>query len=668
MNKVVTLLFMMLCLPLYSQTQFCASTEVHNHLKNNDAKYFSKYNEAQQKMYQSLASQKNANNTTVYTIPVVVHVVHTGEPLGTGKNPTDAQIQNYINMLNQAFSATFPGHPTASSGGVDIGIQFVLAQRTPNCTATNGINRINASSNSSYVTNGISVFNNPIAINHQQLANYSYWDRNEYLNIWLVNKIYEGWSGWGFYPGNYNPIEDGVIIVGNDVINSGTPYLVAHELGHAFDLRHTFEEDLTGYSCPPNSNCLTQGDLVCDTDPVNQNIDCASNSTNICTGLPLGTLGVNYMNYSCHQLFTQGQKDRMRNALLTLRPTLINSLGGLPPAQVSPSINISTISNTICQGQTISFTSNTSNGGNSATYQWYVNNNIVGSNSNTFSFVPSNNDVVYCKLTSSNFCALPQNVNSNSITVSVIPTVQLSANLTSSATTVCQGTQVTATVSNNGFNNPSYTWYVNQSPVSTTTIPSFSFYPTNYETLFCRITENSPTNCQSSTFINSNLIYYVAIPQPTQPLVIQIDNYLKVTNYLDGQGQWHNGSTAQPIAGATNQIFYPTASGLYYYVVNNNGCFSQSPYIQYTYLSVDEVEANNDFRIYPNPSDNILNIDVLNKQINKIEIFDLQGRLLKTIKESKEKYQIDISNFTSATYVLKITTEKGSQSVKIIKK
>lgn len=649
-----------------AQTQFCASTEIHNHLKNMDVKYFSKYNEAQQKMYQSLASNRNTNNTTVYTIPVVVHVVHTGEAIGTINNPSDSQIQNYITMLNQTYSATFPNYPDTSSGGVDIGIQFVLAQRTPNCTATNGINRINASADTTYATYGVKWNDNDAGISRFDLANMAFWDNRDYLNLWLVNNI-TGWiAGFGIYPISGYNFADGVVIESNDVSISN-PYLVAHEFGHAFDLRHTFEGSYNSI-CSINNNCSTDGDMVCDTAPVIENYNCDINENNVCTNTPIGMLSYNYMSYACHQLFTQGQKDRMRNALLTLRPTLITSLGGLPPPQVTPSINISTNSNTICQGQTITFSTNISNGGSSATYQWYVNNNIVGSNSNTFSFVPNNNDVVYCKLTSSDFCALPQNVNSNSITVSVNPTVQLSANLTSSATIVCQGTQATATVSSNGFNNPSYTWYVNLSPVSTTTIPSFSFYPTSYETLFCKITETNPTNCQSDTFINSNLIYYVVTTQPTQPLVLQIDNYLKVTNYLDGQGQWYSGSTTQPIAGATNQIYYPTASDLYYYAVNNNGCFNRSPYIQFTYLSIDEVEINSNFRIYPNPSDNILNIDVLNKQIYKIEFFDLQGRLLKTIKENKEKYQIDISNFTSATYLLKISTEKGSQSVKIIKK
>ena len=88
-----------------------------------------------------------------------------------------------------------------------------------------------------------------------------------------------------------------------------------------------------------------------------------------------------------------------------------------------------------------------------------------------------------------------------------------------------------------------------------------------------------------------------------------------------------------------------------------------------TLLSINEI---NDYltnvKIYPNPADNILFIDTIDNQIQKIEIFDLQGRLLKTINENKEKYQIDISNFSSATYLVKLSAEKGSQTVKVMKK
>jgi hypothetical protein len=77
---------------------------------------------------------------------------------------------------------------------------------------------------------------------------------------------------------------------------------------------------------------------------------------------------------------------------------------------------------------------------------------------------------------------------------------------------------------------------------------------------------------------------------------------------------------------------------------------------------------NNKVKIYPNPTDNFLFIDNNEKQIKKIEFFDLQGRLIKTINENKDKYQIDISNLLISTYLIKLSTETGSKTVKFVKK
>jgi len=93
----------------------------------------------------------------------------------------------------------------------------------------------------------------------------------------------------------------------------------------------------------------------------------------------------------------------------------------------------------------------------------------------------------------------------------------------------------------------------------------------------------------------------------------------------------------------------------------------------YNYLAT--LLSNNDFsinnhkvKIYPNPTDNFLFIDNIEKQIQKIEFFDLQGRLIITINENKDKYQIDISNLLSATYLVKLSTETGRETVRFVKK
>lgn len=91
--------------------------------------------------------------------------------------------------------------------------------------------------------------------------------------------------------------------------------------------------------------------------------------------------------------------------------------------------------------------------------------------------------------------------------------------------------------------------------------------------------------------------------------------------------------------------------------------------ITFDNVTMGVVENNTqDFNVFPNPTDHILYIDTFDKQIKNIEIFDLQGRLLKTINENKENYQIDLSHFSSGTYLLKLSEENGCQITKIIKK
>jgi hypothetical protein len=86
----------------------------------------------------------------VYQIPVVVHVIHDGQPIGTYPNISKAQIQSQIDVLNVDFRRIFgtSGHNTHPSGA-DTEIEFCLAQRRPDGSAfpvgDEGVNRINSS-------------------------------------------------------------------------------------------------------------------------------------------------------------------------------------------------------------------------------------------------------------------------------------------------------------------------------------------------------------------------------------------------------------------------------------------------------------------------------------------------------------------------------------------
>jgi hypothetical protein len=79
--------------------------------------------------------------------------------------------------------------------------------------------------------------------------------------------------------------------------------------------------------------------------------------------------------------------------------------------------------NTICTGTNVTFTATPTNGG-TPSYQWKLNGNNVGTNSNTYSNSGlANGDVVTVVMTSSLACAIPALATSNAITMTVNPNV-----------------------------------------------------------------------------------------------------------------------------------------------------------------------------------------------------------------------------------------------------
>jgi subtilisin family serine protease len=116
---------------------------------------------------------------------------------------------------------------------------------------------------------------------------------------------------------------------------------------------------------------------------------------------------------------------------------------------VNPGVSIATATTTVCQNTAVIFTATASNGGSSPSYQWRVNGNNVGTNSNTFtSSTLSNGQTISCVLTSNANCVSPATATSNSITITVnncnsVPLTQLRAadcgkqNMAINASVIC---------------------------------------------------------------------------------------------------------------------------------------------------------------------------------------------------------------------------------------
>ncbi len=92
--------------------------------------------------------------------------------------------------------------------------------------------------------------------------------------------------------------------------------------------------------------------------------------------------------------------------------------------------------------------------------------------------------------------------------------------------------------------------------------------------------------------------------------------------------------------------------------------------IDETTLSMDQLSnSQNNYQVYPNPTNNILNIDFPNNENINIEIVNLFGRSLINELINENNSSVDLTNLASGIYLVKISDQTKIISIqKIIKK
>lgn len=314
-----------------------------------------------------------ANSRTiggVYQIPVVVHVIHNGEAIGTGRNIPDQNILDQIAVLNEDFRR-MPGTPGWNNDprGADTRIEFVLAKRDPNGNPTTGIVRWNRNTQGwnapPYTQNYMETTIKPATI----------WDPTRYLNIWVAD-LSGGLLGYAQFPDasgllgmpgddgmgapncTQGATTDGVVILYSSfgsALKSSTglsaPYhlgrTTTHEVGHWLGLRHIWGDNTTGGACAPDDYCDDTPECA---DP---SYGCPANPTSCVAGVR--RMIENYMDYSddaCMNIFTLDQALRMRVVLeyCPRRRSLITSPALVPPATTDAALIDLPIPQDMCPG------------------------------------------------------------------------------------------------------------------------------------------------------------------------------------------------------------------------------------------------------------------------------------------------------------------------------
>lgn len=253
------------------------------------------------------AGAANKSTQALYTIPVVFHIIHLGGP----ENISDAQIQSAIDILNRDFNKLNPDTANIVAPfkplAANCQIEFKLATLDENGNCTTGITR----------------HYEPEADWIISPSYYKYtWNRSRYLNIYVVRSLPSGIAAYTFLPNTSSASMDAIVSLHYYVGEIGTGSVfgsrtLTHEVGHWFNLQHTWgSNNQPGVACGDDGvgdTPLTKGFSFCNL--ANADVCASGVEENV----------QNYMEYAfCSNMFTQGQRNRMHNALNSFNAGRIN--------------------------------------------------------------------------------------------------------------------------------------------------------------------------------------------------------------------------------------------------------------------------------------------------------------------------------------------------------
>ncbi|TCP27859.1 putative secreted protein (Por secretion system target) [Tenacibaculum skagerrakense] len=303
--KKITLLFLLLTGVVFAQQQRnCHSMDNLEYRQQKDPALKQRMQEIEEFTQNKLMQLQNVQGRiegSIIKIPVVVHVIYSNAQ----ENISDAQIQSQLDVLNEDFRRTNSDANNKWSQAADTQIEFELAAIDPNGNPTSGITR-KSSTRTSWGTND--------AMKSSSQGGVSPWNTAEYLNMWVCN-IGGGILGYAQFPGG-SASTDGVVMspqyFGSSDKGSGF-YLSApfdkgrtttHEVGHFLNLRHIWGD----------GGCSVD-DFVSDTPTSDAaNYGCATGHVS-CGSEDMVENYMDYSDDSCMNLFTVGQKNRMRAVL-----------------------------------------------------------------------------------------------------------------------------------------------------------------------------------------------------------------------------------------------------------------------------------------------------------------------------------------------------------------
>ncbi|MEM6265155.1 MAG: M43 family zinc metalloprotease [Bacteroidota bacterium] len=332
----VLLVFLLAVFPLFGQQEGiirCHTVEVEEH-KHAQFPELETVEQFETWLAEKLKHPPLQKTQAVITIPIVIHVIHSGENIGSGSNLSNARILSQLDVLNEDFrrESGTPGFNN-NAVGADTEIEFCPAVIDPSGSLLSvaGIHRINYQSQNlnapPFSENYIETVVKPRTI----------WDPTKYFNMWVLDLAPTSTGdvilGYAAFPRGSN-LPQGIPGAGTTASTDGVvmnyPYFgrtgnpnapynrgrtATHEVGHWLGLRHIWGD----------GNCNAD-DFCSDTPNAGRsNFGCPNN--NSCGSRDMVENYMDYTDDACMNIYTQCQKTRMQTVMQNAdrRRELLNS-------------------------------------------------------------------------------------------------------------------------------------------------------------------------------------------------------------------------------------------------------------------------------------------------------------------------------------------------------
>ncbi|MPS66378.1 MAG: hypothetical protein DI622_05205 [Chryseobacterium sp.] len=622
----------------------CSFVEYEEYLQKKDSKRMTteQFEAWIAPLVEKVREERLTNKSTsggVVTIPVVVHVIHSGEPYGTGANITDEQVQSQITVMNQDYRrmAGTPGYNT-NAVGADTMIQFALAKVDVNGNPTNGIDRVNLCY-PDWSQTDIDGYVKPNTI----------WNPTQYMNMWSVTFSDNTLLGYATFPSgsglsgltsNFGTATtDGV--VANYATFGSTDFgsfpmtqtydkgrTMTHEVGHFLGLRHIWGDAACGT------------DYCADTPTAHAaNYICTPNKAGCTTGeIEMVQNYMDYTNDTCMNIFTQNQKDRITAVMnnsprrVELKTSTKDVAIPLFPNDAEIKFETACSADNSCTGYAINIA--LTNRGTSALTSAVISYTINGA---PYSYNWSGN------LAQDKYqivaLPVPATATNGALTINV-PTVNGVAD---------------QRVSNNAL-----TGTFNPPAIASSTQTNFVF---NLQLDYWGSEVSWNLKNSAGAIVYSSAVYS-DVPNPTSstPLPALItQNWTLNTN--DCYTFTINDTYGDGIYGYGGFYNIKTTAGADV-VVGSSYFKKQTRALKLGTLGTSEV-SNQNFGVYPNPATDVLNITKVSEKA-KFEIHNAVGQLVKTgdIKNN----QVRVAELIKGTYIITIKDNSLTENIKFIKK